>query len=275
MNNTGISKRTFVISAVSLAIIAFFITIALVGGSGEDRAGDDASVTFTGPEGATIYIGSMNEEGNVVPDRTESISGEDTVVSVETGEVTFVTSRGEGFYPWEKTLTLERGGSTKVYPLMLPQEPALESVEDNQVETAFSSPVTLPSSNDPRRVSEEGGLEMYVDNEAVMVTWSGAVENMPEFFCPGNNVSDCFVQQAVSIEQLGSIEHVDFFGAENQFLVVDRGNTISVIEIDRRDSQNIQSLYEGTAPTFRVIDNQVYVADNGETWRVDLPGYTQ
>lgn len=266
------NKKTFIILTVVLVVIGFFTTIAFVGtGQQEDER---ATVTFVGPEGATIYIGTSNAERDVEPRSVETTDSYEYDVSVEPGDVGFIASRGEDFYPWEKTLTLSGVTETRVYPLMLPEEPERDAIDESAVNAAFAKSDPLPTSADPR-LAQEDGLAGYIEDQAVIVEWNGAVSDMPEFFCPGENVADCLVQQVVSFADADPVEHIAFFGQEDQFLILDRGSSIVVIEIDRRGRQNIQPLYEGTAPAFRVIEGDVYVSDSGETWRILIPGYTE
>src|SRR5690606_429987 len=97
-------------------------------------------------------------------------------------------------------------------------ESTLEVVDSENVVSAFATPASLPTREDPR-INSDGTAELYVSNGVAYVNWTGEVADMPEYFCPGENIVDCTLQPIYNFGP--TVENVEFYGEHDELLMAD------------------------------------------------------
>lgn len=236
--------------------------------------GGDTDITLFAPEGTEVIVLESTEaveEGETTESEpvlhTVDGSGE-LELDLENGDYEILANIGDEYYPWVKNVRVTGLLSTELRPFFLPRESTLEPVDDEEIASAFATPATLPTSENPR-VNADESAELYVSSGVAYVNWTGEVENMPEYFCPGENVVDCTLQPIYNFGP--TVENVEFYGENDELLIADLGTAVIAVEIDRRATQNAQPVYMGSAPVaFRIIDGEVYVSEGGVVSRVEL-----
>lgn len=150
------------------------------------------------------------------------------------------------------------------------QEPLLniEVPFNDLIETATTSEEILPdylrALNIPdiatkEQLQEQWRMVAWLESGNVHAAWAGSRENTPFFFC---DVRGCRDRVFVSLDT--DIERFAFFPGRNDAFVVETENHIFAVEADDRSRQNLQTIYAGVDPTFRLVGNTIYILD-GET----------
>jgi hypothetical protein len=257
-----------------LVLVLLLAGLALwLGLRGGERAGRaDADITVFAPEGTEIFVIEeleMSEEESLSePELLVVPASGELWLNLENGAYKILANRGEEYYPWLKEITVTGLFNTEVYPFFPPKEPTLEETTNEEVLDAFGVVATLPTSESPRLNSGETA-ELYVDGNTVFVNWVGEIEGMPEFICPGENVEDCQLQPFFTFSV--PVENVEFFGEFGELIMADLGETVVIVELDRRGTQNFRPLYVGANPVaFRIVEGEVYITESGVVSKVVL-----
>lgn len=266
--------------------IAVILVILLAGlalwfglrGGGQAPANENArGITVFAPQDTEIIViervDSEDGSGMGAAEKYVVTNSEKYNLDLEPGDYTLLVSRGEGYYPWQKNIVVTEDIATEFYPILVPLETEIEAVssEDEmfeEVSQAFSVPATLPTPENPKMNSDETA-ELYVEGSTISIGWLGEIADIPEFLCPGINVDECRLQPVFEFDD-GTVENIEFYGEHNEIMILDRGNEIKVLEVDRRDpsNRNQQPIYRGVAPAFRIIDGDIYISDSGTFYRV-------
>jgi hypothetical protein len=259
---------------VVLVLAGVALWLGLRGNEGARRA--NADITVFAPEGTQVIVmeESEVEEGEEEAATSESGDPELFVVpasgelwlSLDNGTYRLLANRGDEYYPWLKEITVTGLFSTEVHPFFTAKEPTLEEATDETALEAFATVATLPTAETPRLNADETG-ELYVSGNTVFVNWTGEINDMPEFICPGTKVEDCQLQPFYTFST--PVENIEFYGESDELLMADLGQAIVVVELDRRGTQNFQPLYVGTSPVaFRLVDGDVYITEGGVVSKV-------
>lgn len=264
------NKKFIPVALVAVLVLAgLALWLGLRGNEGV--LGTDADISVFAPEGTEIIV---IEESEVSPDEsadpelfTVPASGE-LRLSLENGNYSILANRDEEFYPWLKEITVTGLYNTDVYPFFTSKVPVLEESDNSEAIDAFRAVLTLPTAENPLLNLDETA-EMYISGNTVFVNWVGELDEMPEFICPGDNVEDCQQQPFYTFNT--PVENVQFHGEFNELIMADLGQTIVIVELDRRGTQNFRPLYIGASPVaFRLVDGDVYVSEAGVVSKIVL-----
>ena len=67
------------------------------------------------------------------------------------------------------------------------------------------------------------------------------------------------------------IRSVDFYKSQPYVLIVGQGKTLSVIDADPKNVQNVQPFYAGSEPSFATIDDStIYILDKDSLFILSL-----
>jgi len=268
-------KKSILIALVVVLLLSgLALWFGLRGNSGTRASAPE--VTIYAPEGTTVIVMPASEKteptGKELADNavTYEITDSDKLeLDLKNGEYSILASRGDDYNPWMKEITVSVGTATDLYPFFFLKKPVLERTDDPKVLSAFATPATLPTEAKPR-VNSDKTAELYVSKGIAFIHWTGEVKDMPEFFCPGENVDDCLLQPVFNFGTL-RVENLEFYGKHDELMIADLGQIIVAIEIDRRGTQNRQPVYTGKGPVaFRIIDGTIYVSEAGVASKVVL-----
>lgn len=115
-------------------------------------------------------------------------------------------------------------------------------------------------------VIELGDIGLWKGTGGLRAWWLGNADRFPYFFCKADTCSREILVAGGSED----ISNFDFFPADNQFIIIEWPDGVFVTELDTRNPQNIQPLYAVTGAQFRVIDNTIYILDDGSLFEIDL-----
>lgn len=257
------NKKFIPVALVAVLVLAgLALWLGLRGGLGGGKGAAD--ITVYAPAGTEVIAIESSSEEDVNPsvEMFEVPASGALALTLENGEYEILVNNGDMYNPWVKKVTVTGLYSTELYPFFFPRESRVETTDNEDAIAAFATAATLPTSEVPR-TNENGTAELYVSGgSSILMNWTGELEDMPEFFCPGENVEDCRLQM---VHDFGvPVENVEFYGEHDELIIADLGPMIVAIEVDRRATQNIQPVYTGSAPVaFRIIDGTIYVSESG------------
>lgn len=105
----------------------------------------------------------------------------------------------------------------------------------------------------------------WLQDGNIHVVWAGDSENVPFYFC---DVRGCRDKVLVSLDT--DITQFTFFPGRNDVFIVETKNHIFAVEADDRSKQNIETIYAGTQPSFRLVGNTIYVRDGEALYKAEI-----
>ncbi|MBX4210653.1 hypothetical protein KW783_01645 [Candidatus Parcubacteria bacterium] len=260
-------KKNFVTIGIVLAIVIGGFLIFANRGNG----------VFSGPH-ATLKIEIPVNGVDVIVDNAvvgkSRPAGEAFSTNVSLGNHTVIVTKNT-FWPWSKKIIAEKGQIISFKPFLITQNVSgsVITASDPEYNGLFQrvSNSALPrlkpdapakKTNESlkdwldknvlnKKVSNDGTIALWVNNNSVFAAWIGPDDKIdnPIFCTPEcNPVTEVLPSQAV-------IRNVEFYKDRNDLMVISTGNSIFIVELDRRDTQNFQPLYTGTLPTFYKPEN--------------------
>lgn len=228
--------------------IYLWITIAIIviigGYVAYDQFINVGTVTVTVPEGTTVFVDN-NEEIASTNTATESLR-------LKSGEHTIIVSK-EGFWPWAKVVNVQTNEETALSPFMVGHTADGTFIDEANPEydalIAQTDAVIAPKET-ARLASPAATVEVWVEDNAIFAEWVGG-DSLPRYFCDESNTCNNTIEVFSSSEP---IKNVAFYKDRNDVLLVAVDTAINVIEIDKKEFQNIQPLYQGISPTFVVTE---------------------
>jgi len=115
------------------------------------------------------------------------------------------------------------------------------------------------------QLQEQWRMVAWLEGGDVHVMWAGSNDSTPFFFC---DIRGCRDRIIVSLDT--DIEHFTFYPGRNDVFVVETQNHIFAVEADDRSKPNIQTIYEGAAPTFRFSGSTIYVQDGKALYKAEI-----
>lgn len=189
---------------------------------------------------------------------------------------------GEGYYPWTKTMIVQRSFVTDTSAFMVPKElPVFEimatsskkiatttrAVSDLEYErmselfvVSTSTAMQTATTTDEVKVPD---LELSVRSGNVYVRWNRELERAPSVFCIAPNA--CVVE--VSVEK-SEVEVVDaaFFGGGVVYQTKNSG--IFFAEIDVKPTQLVIPLYPSPSAEFALYQDEIVIKDEDDLFVV-------
>ena len=251
--NESTSKSVYIyfgLAIVGILIIGLFRDSIFI-------RGDVGQIIITElAEGSTVYV-----------DKVESRTVNSTEENLKLGKfnvgVHSILIIRSGFWPWLKEVEIKKGEKIYLSPFFAPENGSGFFINDSDPEyqsiiEGFDTLVVPGFDN--RRISKDGNVAFWIDDNTIFAEWLGSDEEIPEAFC---NESDC-PRVTIPLTVGGAIRNADFYKGRSDVIVVSFGNGVFAIEIDNKNHQNFQPIYEGNSPQFLLEnENAIYVLDEG------------
>lgn len=231
-----------------------------------------------------------------------SESGAEIFVDEELSETTSLFQRGillkqlspdqynikvskEGYLDWKKNISVEGEKVAEAYPILIPNSPKLINIpkQINKTSATTSPLITNPVYTEKlslfvtkpviESVTSTSATSTFVESSKVSaekegnilkISWKGMIDRLPFYFCLDKNVS-C-KSDFIAYTTKSPIGHLEFYPERNDIILLVSGDTLFVVELDRRAPQNIIPLYkskEKSGLDFRIIDNETLVIKEG------------
>lgn len=123
----------------------------------------------------------------------------------------------------------------------------------------------IPDITTKEQLQERWRTIAWLEDGNIHIMWAGDSENVPFYFC---DVRGCRDKVLVSLDT--DITHFSFFPGRNDVFIVATQNHIFAVEADDRSKQNVETIYEGKKPTFRLMGNTIYVRDVEALYKAEI-----
>ncbi|MEY2641030.1 MAG: hypothetical protein RL150_423 [Candidatus Parcubacteria bacterium] len=155
-------------------------------------------------------------------------------------------------------------------PLIPVAFPFNDALEVATTAPAFAVPdyiaaLGIPNIAEKEQLQEQWRMVAWLEEGNIHAAWAGAAGSAPFFLC---DVRGCRDRAFVSLDT--EIERFSFYPGRNDAFIVETQNHIFAVEADDRSRQNLQTIYEGAEPTFRLVGNTIYVLDGEALYRAEL-----
>jgi hypothetical protein len=138
------------------------------------------------------------------------------------------------------------------------------SLEDNLLPD-YILELNIEDIENKKLLKESGRILTWLENGDINVMWAGKEGSTPFYFC---DIRGCRDRILVSLDT--DISYYDFFPGRNDVLIVSTENHVFAVEIDDRSKQNIQKIYEGESPEFRIVRNTIFIKDAGDLYQAEI-----
>ncbi len=116
-----------------------------------------------------------------------------------------------------------------------------------------------------KQLRESGKMIAWLESGDIQVYWTGEVKATPFFFC---NIRDCKNNIKVSLNT--DISQFDFYPNRDDAFIVATQNHIFAVEADDRSRQNLQTIFKGEKPEFKLRGNTIFIKDGQELYRAEI-----
>jgi hypothetical protein len=189
------------------------------------------------------------------------------LVKTAVGRRAIIVSR-DNFWPWLKYLDITAVSVSEIHPFNLPKTVQTDLIlsDDPEYDSLVSTiqKNTVPVSSTPI-YSPDDKIAVYA-LDGTLYARSLSNENLDPIFC----LEKCETEFVVFRSDL-PIKNVAFLGGRSDVVLFSAGPLINAIELDRRQVQNFEPVYQGENPSFyKSPDNTLYVLDTGKLLRLSL-----
>jgi hypothetical protein len=125
--------------------------------------------------------------------------------------------------------------------------------------------LNIPDITKKEQLQERWRTIAWLEDGNVHIMWAGDSENVPFYFC---DVRGCRDKVIVSLDT--AITHFSFFPGRNDVFIVETQNHVFAVEADDRSKQNVEPIYQGTKPSFRLMGNTIYVRDGEALYKAEI-----
>lgn len=218
---------------------------------------------------------------------TVSVDGAVHDVTRATGTVAFRLPVGEheigikrqGFWPWKKTVTIEKDMTTTIAPFNLPQQARLAPLEAGvgsdkpKSRSLFSVNKDRDNPENPL-LSDNETLAIYQNDIGIFAEWRGPTSSMPSYFClpvrdesTQTGVEDVCNKTLLVTTLKRSVRSIHFMPGRDDVLLLTTRDGIFGLELDQRPVQNYQPLLEHRGSDMRRRDDtSIYIRADGATF---------
>jgi len=116
-----------------------------------------------------------------------------------------------------------------------------------------------------KQLKENSKMIAWLENGNVHVVWSGDYESTPFFMC---DTESCKEKIIISLDT--DISYFDFYPNRNDAFVVATQSHIFAVEADDRSEQNLQTIFKGKKPEFRLDDRTIFVKDGQDIYKAEI-----
>lgn len=217
-----------------------------------------ASISATG----SVILSGVPAGAHVLLDTGENVYVATSSTPVEFPDLPrgsrIVGIEQEGFWPWSKEFEVGWGDIFHFSPFLAPRDAPADIIVDPALRSAASAALQsalLPSPTAPK-VSADGTVRLWLEDNVITVEWIGPEADLPEYFC----IEICATRIPVLVS-IVPIRSLDFYKDRSDVLILAADTGIFALETDKRGIQNFQPLYEGNLPSFAQGEGVLYVQD--------------
>lgn len=150
--------------------------------------------------------------------------------------------------------------STSTKPLALKATSTIEKIVPDYLKGSVFEGI-----EDKKQLKQHNKMISWLEDGNIHIAWSGSYDSTPYFFCDPRGCRDKII---ISLDT--DITNFDFFPGRSDVFVVSTENNIFAVEADDRSTQNIQTIFEGKKPEFRLDSNTMFIKDGQELYYLEI-----
>ena len=268
-SKTWMKHARIIVHPTTLIIVAFIaIVLFMISPHQSDKLAD---VSIFVPESGTKVFFDNKKEVITTKDN------ETVVIKDVTAGAHLILTHKDGYWPWSKAITVEEAENISLSTFGITQSPALANIPkyiksdlsgENETYTSIMEHLESDKSVS-KKYSSDRNTVIESTGQNIIASWKGDPELRPAYFCDEDACSDTITV----LPQNREVRNIDFYPGRDDLILFAAENRVYVIELDARDIQNIQPLYEsllGQPEFVRTIDRGVYIKDGDKLYLVTL-----
>lgn len=129
----------------------------------------------------------------------------------------------------------------------------------------YLSKLNIKDIENKKQLKEQNKMVAWLEGGNVHIVWSGDYESTPFFMC---NTESCKEKVVISLDT--DISYFDFYPNRNDAFVVATQSHIFAVEADDRSEQNLQTIFKGKKPEFRLDGRTIFVKDGQDIYTAEI-----
>lgn len=158
------------------------------------------------------------------------------------------------------TTTLAAKFNTKVQDISSTTVKIVENIVPE-----YLKKIGIENPDEKEQFKENSKMVAWLESGNIHVVWAGDKQSTPFFFC---DIRGCRDKVLISLDT--EIEKFDFFPGRNDAFIVSTKNHIFAVEADDRSKQNLQTIFEGKKPEFKLVGNTIFIKDGQALYKTEI-----
>jgi len=102
-----------------------------------------------------------------------------------------------------------------------------------------------------------GKVNLWSKGNKIFVSWAGKIDSAPKYFCDNGVCSS--VLEVINLKKEPLL--LDFLPGYEGVIVVSSNNKIFAVQVENNPLKEIQLIYEGEEPSFKILSGLLYIKD--------------
>jgi hypothetical protein len=254
--NQNLRNRVLIVIGV-IVLVAVGIILQLGWQVFDSLGFGGGTIEITVPTAETLVFLDTNEKAFTTQDNQRVV-----LEKISSGPHLIIISK-ENFWPWAKTVEIERNQIIKLHPFYIPQRLDAETIlpaDPRWIEASNSATKAEAPSEDAKSSSQDSNTTLWVENNKIFVGWTGSQNSTPHYFCK----ADLCGERIEVFTGLSNIINAEFMNGRNDVVIFSNADGIFAIEIDKNETQNFQPIMRTGSPKFSKTKDGLFVQAGGE-----------
>lgn len=212
----------------------------------------------------SLHLTNLPEDTTIIIDNnSHKKSGSSTEASlirfIPAGTHT-VSVFKEGFWPWQKEISINSGKQDEVRPLLINKNPVGEVIETTDQKYQEIQKIINSTLIQTSATSSDGIVSLHKEGNLLKAHFEGELSKAPRPFCS----ADSCEAEIIAFVSETPLRSIGFYKDRNDVALVAVSNGIYAVELDEDAFKNFQPLYKGKSPLFAVDkEGRLYILDEG------------
>jgi hypothetical protein len=102
-----------------------------------------------------------------------------------------------------------------------------------------------------------GKINLWNKDKKIFISWTGKIDSAPKYFCDNGVCSS--VLEVINLKS--DLTSLDFLPGYDGVIVVSSNSKVFAVQVENNPLKDIQIIYEGNSPTFKIFNGLLYVKD--------------
>lgn len=215
-----------------------------------------------------VNILELPEESEIFLDNQSiGLRQGDTALKLAPGLHSIIISKS-GFWPYFENVEIKDRKTITLRPFFVMQNPSGVMIGEKDPEywslqNLFYTPVNTATAI----ISENKKVSVSYKDGEIFAKWLGDKEEAPAYLCEGD-IDAC--QERAIFKPTTDVRNLAFFKDRDDVIIIAIEKGVFAVELNPRDSQNLQPILEGKSPDFRIKDGLLYAKDEKTLLQVNI-----